>query len=102
MSGGIRAMIADDTTPENGFASRADHPRDEKRHRAALAELIAGAALTTGTIAVVAVLSLGIARAENVAGLVHPDGAVSIATLLGFLFAAMSCLTALAIYGNNR
>jgi hypothetical protein len=95
-------MTAEETSPGNGFAPLADHPRDEGRRSAALAELIAGSALTAGTIAVVAVLSLGVARAENVGSLAHPSGAVGIATLLGFLFAAMSCLTALAIYGKNR
>ena len=95
-------MTTEEPTPGNGFAPPAGHPRGEQRRGAAVAELIAGSALTAATIAVVAVLSLGIARAEGVSSLAQTDGAVGIATLGGFLFAAMSCLTALAIYGTRR
>lgn len=61
----IRLSTAPAAPPSSGgFVPPAHSPLGQERRIAALAELIASAALTAATIAVVAVLSLGIARAD--------------------------------------
>jgi hypothetical protein len=74
------------------------------RHRSvALVELITTAALALSTAVAVTAVSIGIARADAISGVIHGDGeALAIALAIGLLFAAMGGFTAAAAGDAGR
>jgi hypothetical protein len=77
-----------------GFTPPANRPLGCERRTAAVAELIASAALALSTLAVVTVMSVGIAHANPVDGVVGHEGSVfGMALLLGLIFLGLSGLT---------
>jgi hypothetical protein len=67
-----------------------------KRRSIALVELITTASLALSTAVAMTAVSLGIARAELVDGVIKADGApFAIALIIGLLFSAMGGLTAI-------
>jgi hypothetical protein len=78
----------------SGFTPPPDHPLGGERRRVALAELVASAALALSTIVVATVVSVGIAHANVVDGVIgHEVDVFAGALLLGLLFIGLGGLT---------
>jgi hypothetical protein len=72
---------------QDGFEHPTAVERTDERKSGALAGLIASAALAIGTIVAATAVSIGIARADGVGGLIENEGGLFlIALLLGVLF----------------
>jgi hypothetical protein len=79
--------MSDSHIDDAGFAAPADHELGQERRTVALAALIASGALAVSTIVAATVVSVGIARASAVDGLIDSEGSVFvIALLLGLIF----------------
>ena len=82
----------------SGFTAPTDHALGHERRRVAVASLIASAALAFATVVVVAVVSVGIARANVVDNVIDNEGSLfAVALLLGLLFIGMGGLTMLSL-----
>jgi hypothetical protein len=73
------------------------------RERSALAELVATAGLALSTIIAATAVSIGIARADTISGVVDNDmGMFALALLLGLIFIGMGGLTAIMLPSPRR
>jgi hypothetical protein len=82
---------------DTGFHAPSGHALGRERRTVAFAELVAGAALALSTVVVVTVLSVGVARADVVDGVIGHEGSLfGIALLLGVLFIGIGGISALA------
>jgi hypothetical protein len=80
--------------PDPGFAPPDDRNPGGTRRTAALAALIASLALAAGTVLAATVVTVGIANAGVVDGVVGHEGSLfGIALLLGLVFIGMSGLS---------
>jgi hypothetical protein len=78
----------------SGFTPPASRSLGTERRTAALAQLVAGAALALSTIVAVTAVSVGIARASVVDGVVGNEGSLfGVALLLGLIFVGMGGLS---------
>jgi Na+/pantothenate symporter len=76
-----------ETADSAGFIAAAGHTIGHERRRVALAALIASAALAVSTIVAATVVSVGIARAGAVDGVIdNESGLFAVALVLGLLF----------------
>jgi hypothetical protein len=77
-----------------GFTAPAHHRLGKERRTIALAELAATAALALSTIVAATVVSVGIARANVVDGVIGNEGSLfGISLLLGLIFIGMGGLS---------
>lgn len=80
----------------NGFHAPAQRVLGGERRTVAFAELVAGVALAVSTVVVATVLSVGVARASVVDGVIGHEGTLfSVALLLGLLFIGLGGISAL-------
>ncbi|MEX0753352.1 MAG: hypothetical protein WD073_10580 [Xanthobacteraceae bacterium] len=79
-----------------GFA-RPTLARQSARQRTALA-LIASAALAVSTVIAATAVTIGIARAGEIAAAGGSDGHIAVALFLGIVFAGMGALTAVTAW----
>ena len=81
---------------ETGFRAPTDRALGRERRTVALAELVAGIALALSIVVLATVVSVGVARADVVEGVVGHEGSLfGIALLLGLLFIGLGGLAAL-------
>lgn len=79
-----------------GFRAPAGHLLGRERRTVATAELVAGIALALSTMVVATVLSVGVAHAGVVDGVVGHEGSLfGIALLLGLIFIGLGGISAL-------
>ena len=89
--------------PTNGFAASSRRKLGRERRTAAVAELIATVALCLCTIVAATAVTVGIAHADVVNGIVGHEGSLfAVALVLGLLFIGMGGLTALSLGERPR
>lgn len=77
-----------------GFRASTRHPLGRERRTVVLAELLASVALALSTMIAATVLTVGIARASVVDGVIgHESGLFGIALLLGLIFIGIGSLS---------
>ncbi len=77
----------EETAEVTGFIAPAGHTLGGERRRVALAALIASAALAVSTIVAVTVVSVGIARASALDGVIDNEASLfTVALMLGLIF----------------
>jgi hypothetical protein len=90
----VGSFAMHNTVENTGFAPPPDRKLGRERRTAALAALIASVALALSTVLVATVLSVGIANAGVVDGVIGHEGSVfGVALLLGLAFIGMSGLS---------
>ncbi len=88
---------------DTGFRAPTGRTLGRERRTIAFAELVAGIALTLSIVAVATVVSVGVARADVVEGVVGHEGSLfGIALLLGLLFIGLGGLSALPDKGRGK
>ncbi len=86
-----------------GFIAPAGHSLGQERGTVAIASLIASAVLALGTIVAATVVSVGIARASAVDGIIDNEGSLFVvALLLGLLFIGIGGITFAARRRTHR
>jgi hypothetical protein len=86
-----------------GFTAPAGRPIGHHRRSFALAALIASAALAISTIVAATVVSVGIARASAVDGVIDNEGSLfAVALLLGLVFIGIGSFAILPPRGRHR
>ncbi len=81
---------------DTGFRAPTRRLLGRQRRTVAFAELVAGVALAVSIVVVATVVSVGVARADVVDGVIgHEGGLFGIALLLGVLFMGLGGLAAL-------
>jgi hypothetical protein len=86
-----------------GFTAPAARPLGNERRIVAFAELIAILALALSTIVVGTVVSVGIARADAITGVIDDQGSLfGIALLLGLVFLGLAGFSLLPRRGRPR
>lgn len=86
-----------------GFTAPADRNLGEERGTVALASLIASLVLALSTIIAATVVTVGIARAGAVDGVIDNEGTLfAVALLLGLLFIGVSGITLLPRRGPRH
>jgi uncharacterized membrane protein YphA (DoxX/SURF4 family) len=86
-----------------GFAAPASRPIGHERRSVALAALIASAALAVSTIVAATVVSVGIARASVVDGVIDNEGGLfAVALLLGLVFIGIGSFAIMPKRGRHR
>ena len=86
-----------------GFAPPANRRLGTEHRTVAIAEIVASAALVLCTLIAVTVISVGIARADVVSGVIDNEGGVfAIALLLGPLFIGMGGVTIISLPHQSR
>jgi hypothetical protein len=79
--------MSDSQIDDAGFTAPAEHELGQERRTVALAALIASGALAVGTIVAATVVTVGIARASAVDGVIDSEGSLfAVALLLGLIF----------------
>lgn len=79
-----------------GFRAPTDRTLGREHRTVAFAELVAGIALALSTMVVATVLSVGVAHADVVDGVIGHEGSLfGIALLLGLIFIGLGGITAL-------
>ncbi len=77
-----------------GFRAPSRHPLGRERRAAMLAQFLATLALALSTVVAATVLTVGIARASAVDGVIgHESSLFSVALLLGLIFIGIGGLT---------
>lgn len=90
-------------SPANGFAARPRRKLGHERRTAAVAELIATVVLCLCTIVAATAVTVGIANADVVDGVVGHEGSLfAVALVLGLLFIGMGGLTVLSLSEKPR
>jgi len=80
-----------------GFRAPAGHPLGSEHRTAVFAEFVTGVALALSTMVLATVLSVGVARANVVDGVVGNEGSLfAIALLLGILFIGLGSISVFA------
>ena len=86
-----------------GFAAPAERALGNERRSVALAQLAAIAGLAAGTLVAATVVSVGIARASIVGGVIDNEGGLfAIALLLGLIFIGVGGFTLLPPRNRHR
>jgi hypothetical protein len=86
-----------------GFAAPPLRKLGRERRTAVVAELIATAVLGLGTIVAATAVTVGIAQADVVEGVVGHEGSLfAVALVLGLLFIGMGGLTVLGLSDRSR
>jgi hypothetical protein len=92
-----------DDVENTGFAAPASRPIGHERRSFALAALIASAALAVSTIVAATAVSVGIARASAVDGVIDNEGSLFVvALLLGLIFIGIGSFAILPPRGRHR
>jgi hypothetical protein len=87
---------------DTGFTPPAFRPLGERRSLA-IAELVATAALTLGTLVAASVITVGMARADTANALApHHTSLTAVALMMALVFAGMGGLTAITLTVDNR
>ncbi|MGA7973816.1 MAG: hypothetical protein WCA36_13530 [Pseudolabrys sp.] len=82
---------------DSGFRAPTDRALGRERRTVAFAELVAGIALALSIVVLATVVSVGVARADVVEGVVGHEGSLfGIALLLGLLFIGLGGVAALS------
>jgi hypothetical protein len=85
-----------------GFTAPTDRALGHERRTVALAELVAIIGLALSTIVAATAVSVGIARADVIGGVIDNEGSMfAVALLLGLGFIAMGGLTVLTLPGHK-
>jgi F0F1-type ATP synthase membrane subunit c/vacuolar-type H+-ATPase subunit K len=85
--------MRDTNIEDAGFTAPAGRALGYERRTVALAALIASAALAIGTVVAATAVSVGIARASAVDGVIDNEGSLfAVALLLGLIFVAIGGL----------
>ena len=80
---------------DTGFRAPTDRRLGRERRTVVFAELVAGVALALSIVVLATVMSVGVARADVVEGVVGHEGSLfGIALLLGLVFIALGSLAA--------
>jgi len=86
-----------------GFAPPAKRQLGTEHRSVAIAEVVASVALILSTLIAVTVISVGVARADVVSGVIDNEGGVfAIALLLGLLFIGMGGVTIISLPHQSR
>lgn len=86
----------------SGFTPPANCTLGNERGTVAIAELVATAALALSTVVVATVVSVGIARANAVGGIIDNEGSLfAVALLLGLIFIGMGGLSVFTLPGDK-
>ena len=91
------------SVPTNGFAAPSRHKLGRERRTVAVAELIATMGLCLGTFVAATAVTVGIAHADVVDGVIGHEGSLfAVALVLGLLFIGMGGLTVLNLSDRSR
>src|SRR5215510_481314 len=86
-----------------GFTPPANRTLGTERRTVAIVEFIASIALVLSTLIAATVVSIGIARADVLGGVIDNEGGVfAIALLLGLLFIGMGGVTIISLPNQSR
>jgi hypothetical protein len=86
-----------------GFAPPANRQLGTGHRSVAIAEIVASVALILSTLIAVTVISVGVARADVVSGVIDNEGGVfAIALLLGLLFIGLGGVTITSLPHQSR
>jgi hypothetical protein len=87
---------------DTGFTPRSARPLGERKS-VAIAELVATAALTLGTVVAASVITAGMARADTASAFApHDSSLTAIALMIALVFAGMGGLTAVTLTVDSR
>jgi hypothetical protein len=91
------------TFPTNGFGAPRRRKLGHERRTVAIAELIATVVLGLGTIVAATAVTVGLAHADVVEGVVGHEGSLfAVALVLGLLFIGIGGLTVLSLSERPR
>ena len=88
---------------DTGFRAPSDRSLGRERRTVAFAELVTGIALALSIVVLATVMSVGVARADVIEGVVGHEGSLfGVALLLGLLFIGLGGLATLPDKGREK